>query len=200
MSKRAHMRLQWNLATLSKRATRQSGKLVVHTYSFPDHIPPPYNAVMNLARFFASSHPVVVAPSLSTVAALSIRRQVLEEGVASALNGTIPVLFFVQRPSSDSTSSLGPPTPDATLTVGSKALDPSSAILLVDGDHGFWCPDRFLSRPTTQWTECLWHAWLLSRGAFQLVEYDVDVLSGNRTDGEESKTKIEILVSFTDIF
>jgi hypothetical protein len=214
MSKVARIRLQWELVAFSKRSQLMSGggQLAVHTYSFPDHIPPPHNSLLNLARFFAPSSsnrraPVLLAPSLSIVADLSVRRQVLDEGVAALLNGTIPVLFLVQKPSSDTSAPIGPPKPDATPSapriVGSSGrdvtLEPSSStILLVDKDGGPWCPERFLSRRTKQWTECLWHAWLLSRGAFRLVEYEVDNVSRNQTDADYTNTDVEKLVSFTE--
>lgn len=140
--------LRRQLRALSKNgATRQ--KVYAHLFEHPQHIPPPFNSLINLARFYAPTELVLLVPSLPFVPVIAQQISSLEMNMQ-----TLAKHIFVFMGNAT--------TPD----IGE--FDGSSAILVNKATEA-WCPQRFMSMQETQWKQCLWTMWLLSLGEAHLI-------------------------------
>lgn len=153
-SKRA---LKKDIRSLSKRSNLNK-RLFVHLYSHPEHIPPPYNSLLNLARFFSPSSDTVLLHSTSSNSLASLQAMILEQDLSAtdrAVSILIPGVSATELPGASAQNGL---------------FNPRSALLL-NRDEGPWCPERFISQSGDQWIECLWQAWVLSLGNLQVFAF-----------------------------
>ena len=125
-------------------------RLHLHLFEHPEHIPPPFNSLMNLGRFYAPTDVTILVPLLPLLPAISQLLTSADEVIGGL--GRKSVVFLGQG--------LAPSH--------SREFEASSSLLLRKSS-GPWCPGRFISIQETQWRQCLWQAWLLSLGQFHFV-------------------------------
>jgi len=157
MSSKGKRLFQKQLRILSKNSS--INQLSVHLFSHPKHIEPPFNSLMNLARFYAPTEAVLLVPVISLLPAFSAH-----------FSSDITVMD-----SPDHSTAILVGVGDASNENGE--FEASSALLLRK-TNGPWCPERFLSIRESQWKQCLWRAWLLSLGDFQIIPLGTDAMAG----------------------
>ena len=149
MTSSAKRALKGKLRRLSRSSFLQQ-RLHLHLFGHPEHIPPPFNSLMNLGRFYAPTEMTVLVPLLPLLPAISQLLASTEE-VREEL-GPKSVVFLGQGSAPSNSREFEAP-----------------CSLLLRKSSGPWCPDRFISIQETQWSQCLWQAWLLSLGQFRFV-------------------------------
>ena len=178
MSSSAKRTFQRQLRSLSTSASTAQ-RIHVHLFSHPKHIEPPFNSLMNLARFYALTEIVLLVPVLSLLPAFSAHFSSAGT-VLDSLDHSTVILVGVGDASNENGEFEG-----------------SSALLLKKA-NGPWCPERFLSMQETQWKQCLWRAWLFSLGDFQRIPLGRDAAVGlyKEKGAPVSLSQDHILVSY----
>lgn len=148
MSSKSKKTLRGQLRSLAKN--RSLSQIIdVHLFEHPQHIPFPYNSLMNLARFYAPTEWALLVPSFPLLTTVFLLLWPADTALSN-LDGN-SIIFMGEAIPSDNGE-----------------FEASSALLLRKSS-GLWCPERFISMPGTQWKQCLWRAWLLSLGNFHFI-------------------------------
>jgi hypothetical protein len=174
MTSSAKRALKGELRKLS-RSNFLHQRLYLHLFGHPEHIPPPFNSLMNLGRFYAPTQVIILVPLLPLLPAISqllASTEKLREDL-----GCESVIFLGQ----------------GSAPSHSREFEASSSLLLRKSS-GPWCPDRFISIQETQWRQCLWQAWLLSLGQFHFVSIESSLDATELYKGVSTLTQDHILV------
>lgn len=101
------------------------------------------NALLNLARLFASTKQVLLFPL----------------GLSRSPQPTLRTALLITPRSEPYPYRLIPA--NATISLPGNPLS-SDSVLLIDRDAPFWCSERFFAAPDliAEWDECLWQVWL----------------------------------------
>lgn len=164
-----------------KAASRQpsvTNKLYLHLYSYPRHVPPPYNSLTNLARFHSPTLAVVLIPSVDTLRKLNQHISIWQNEPLP--RGAVATIFTEAATDLERSFEKGEFT--------------RRSVVFLDRDQGPWCPERFLSSAKTQWIHCLWHTWLLSRGDARVLTYPSSLGEPIQEDPRGMEHGIDILV------
>jgi hypothetical protein len=149
--------------------------LHLHLFEHPEHIPPPFNSLMNLGRFYAPTDVTILVPLLPLLPAISQRLASIDK-VRGDL-GSKSVIFLGQ----------------GSAPSHSREFEASGSLLL-GKSGGPWCPDRFISIQETQWRQCLWQAWLLSLGQFHFFSIESSLDAKELYKGVSTLPQDHILV------